>query len=231
MATILITGANRGLGLELARQYLLAGWRVLATCRRPEQAIALRALANEHATLTVYPLDVGDFAQIDALARQLSGATIDVLLSNAGVYSDRHRQGFGALDYAMWEYSLRINTLAPIKLAEALLPQVARSEKKLIVAMTSLMGSIADNTSGGSLLYRSSKAALNAAMKTLALDLQAQQIAALLLHPGWVRTEMGGSNAPLTAEQSVHGMVEVIKHFRLTDTGKFLNYAGKELPW
>lgn len=231
MNTVLVTGANRGLGLEFCRQYAEAGWRVLAGCRRPEQAGALQALAGQHAALSVHALDVADHGSIDRLAAQWQDVAIDVLLNNAGVYGDDRGNDFGRMDYRLWEEVLRINTLGPVKMAEAFLSQVQRSERKLLVAVTSLMGSIADNGSGHSLMYRSSKAALNAAVRSLALDLRPRGVGLLLVHPGWVKTDMGGAEAPLAAVDSVAGMRRLVEEFDLRHSGDFVNYLGKPLPW
>jgi len=231
MPTVLITGANRGLGLEFCRQYAQAGWVVLAACRDPFGAAALQTLAASHRDLSIHRLDVADFDHVDRLAVELKDQPIDVLLSNAGVYGDDERHGFGALGYGRWVDTLRVNTLAPVKLAEAFLPHLERGRRKLIVAITSLMGSLADNRGGGSILYRSSKAGLNAAMKSLSIDLQPRGIGVLLLHPGWVRTDMGGADAPIAPTESIAGMIRVIDGFRPEDSGRFLNYRGEELPW
>ncbi|SMF94037.1 NAD(P)-dependent dehydrogenase, short-chain alcohol dehydrogenase family [Methylomagnum ishizawai] len=231
MTTVLITGANRGLGLEFCRQYAESGWRVLAGCREPETAGALRGLADSYPQLSLHRLDLGQFGQIDALAQELADQPIDVLLSNAGVYGDSAQTGFGKLDYAAWRRVLDINLLAPVKLAEAFQPQLGLGSRKLIVALTSLMGSIADNTSGGSILYRSSKAALNAAMKSLSLELRPQGVGVLLLHPGWVKTDMGGPDAPTLPEASVAGMRRVIESYGPGDSGRFLDFQGRPLPW
>ena len=229
--TVLITGANRGLGLEFTRQYAESGWRVIAACRQPAHAHELIVLAEMYQDVQIEALDVADFAHIDALSALLAEDTIDVLLNNAGVYGDSAEHGFGSLDYQAWANTLAVNTLAPVKMAEAFLPQLERSQKKLLVAVSSLMGSMADNTSGGSLLYRSSKAGLNAAMKSLALDLRPKSIGVLILHPGWVRTDMGGGKAPLGVEESVSGMVQQIKQFMLEQTGQFIRYDGSVAPW
>ncbi|MDD5033579.1 MAG: SDR family oxidoreductase [Methylococcaceae bacterium] len=231
MTTLLVTGANRGLGLEFCRQYAQAGWKVLACCRKPEQAQALNSLAANHPAVSLHALDVADFAQIDALSHALAGDPIDMLLCNAGVYGDTGNNGFGSLDYLRWLDTFRINTLAPVKLAEAFLPQLKRGQRRLLVSVTSLMGSMADNSSGGSLMYRSSKAGLNAAMKSLALDLASEGIGVLIIHPGWVQTDMGGMVAPTTPQESIAGMRQVIENFTPSDSGRFLNYRGEQLPW
>ena len=227
MATVLITGAGRGLGLEFCKQYAAEGWQVLACCRNPETAGKLADIPQ----VRVFPLDVSDFAQIDNLAAQLQDTAIDVLINNAGIYGDNPRLGFGQLDYAAWMQTLTVNTQAPVKMAEAFLPHLKRGDKKLLVSISSQMGSIADNGSGGSILYRTSKAALNAAMKSIAIDLEDQGIGVLVLHPGWVKTDMGGANALIDAQESVAGMRQVIAQFTLAQSGSFLKYDGSTLPW
>ncbi len=231
MQTVLITGANRGLGLEFSRQYAQAGWQVIAACRNPNQAEALSELARQYPLIKIEALDVADLSQIDALAAKLSDHKIDVLLNNAGVYGDKSGHGFGQLDYQSWANTLAINVLAPVKLAEAFLPNLQRADQPLIVALSCLMGSISDNTSGGSILYRSSKAGLNAALKSLSIDLRPSAVGVLILHPGWVRTDMGGPNGLIDVEESVSGMRTVIDHFKLTETGRFFKYDGVALPW
>jgi NAD(P)-dependent dehydrogenase (short-subunit alcohol dehydrogenase family) len=231
MQTILITGANRGLGLEFCRQYSEQDIHIIACCRNPDSATELQAIAITNPRLSIYALDVNNFNQIDALAQQLSDKTIDILLCNAGVYGDTKKHSFGALDYQIWEQTLRINTLAPVKLAESFLPNLLKSTSPKLIAMSSLMASISDNSSGGSICYRSSKAALNAAMKSLAINLKEQNIAVLILHPGWVKTDMGGSNAPLNTQDSIIGMRQVISDFNLSNSGAFLNYRGDALAW
>jgi len=229
--TVLITGANRGLGLEFTRQYANAGWRVIAACRQPAAATELAALAALFSAVHIEALDVADFAQIDALSAKLADERIDVLLNNAGVYLEKSGQGFGQLDYAAWATTLAINTLAPLKVAEAFVSQLERGEGKLIAAVSSLMGSLADNTSGGSYLYRSSKSALNSAMKSLAIDLRPRGIGVLILHPGWVKTDMGGKNALIEVEESVSGMRQVLDAFTMDQSGSFVRYDGELAPW
>ncbi|PKM13381.1 MAG: short-chain dehydrogenase [Gammaproteobacteria bacterium HGW-Gammaproteobacteria-3] len=231
MQTVLITGANRGLGLEFVKQYAEADCKVVACCRNPATADALKRLARSFPSIQIETLDVADFAQIDVLSRRLADARIDVLINNAGVYGDSAEHGFGALDFQTWTATLRVNALAPVKMAEALLPQLERGDKKLIVAISSLMGSITDNTGGGSIVYRSSKAALNAAMKSLAIDLSPRALGVLIFHPGWVKTDMGGKNALIDADESVTGMRRVIAAFTSAQSGAFVKYDGSLLPW
>jgi len=231
MATVLVTGANRGIGLEFCRQYAEAGWKVLACCRRPEHASDLQGLALHRPSVSIHQLDLGNFDQIDALAHALASEPIDVLINNAGIYGDSNRNRFGAMDYELWAQVLKINAQAPVKMTEAFLPHVSRSERRLVVAITSLMGSMGDNSSGGSIMYRSSKAALNAAMKSLAIDLEEHGVGVLILHPGWVKTDMGGTNAPTLPAESVGGLRRVIGGFAPGDSGRFLDFRGRELPW
>jgi NAD(P)-dependent dehydrogenase (short-subunit alcohol dehydrogenase family) len=231
MSTVLITGANRGLGLEFSRQYAEDGWHVVACCRDVPSATELQHLAHQYPDIQLETLDVADFSQIDRLARKLSSLAIDVLVNNAGVYGDDSSHRLGNLDYQAWLDTLVVNCQAPIKMSEAFLSHVKRSEHKIIATVSSLMGSIADNNSGGSLLYRSSKAAVNAAMKSLAIDLKKDGIGVLIFHPGWVKTDMGGNNAPMRPVDSIAGMRQVMANFSLDKSGGFVRYDGKVMPW
>ena len=229
MPTVLITGASRGLGLEFVRQYAKDGWRVLACARDPGKAAELAALAKgSGGKVTTHALDVADFTAMERLARSVKDP-IDVLLNNAGIYARGAR--FGQLDYAEWERSFRVNTLAPVRMAELFVDHVALSEQRKIANVTSLMGSIGDNESGGSYAYRSSKAALNMSTMCLARDLKDRGITAIVLHPGWVKTDMGGAEAPLEAPESVAGMRKVIEQVEVGDSGSFYDYEGERLPW
>lgn len=222
MPTILITGANRGLGLEFARQYAAAGWRVLATVRDP-----LSGKAASDAGAEVYVADVSDPASVQRLKGALAGVALDVVLNNAGIYGDT--QSFGSVDADGFMKVMRTNALAPLKMAEAFADQLAG--RKIIATVSSLMGSIAENSSGNFYAYRASKAAVNMIMKTLALDLAARGITAIALSPGWVQTDMGGPNAPLTPPEAVAGMRAVLDKVSLNDSGKFFHFDGRELPW
>ena len=231
MNTVLVTGANRGIGLEFCRQYANAGYKVIACCRQPGEAGKLNALVDQYPFLSIFKMDVTDHAEIDKVAHELSSFRIDVVIANAGVYGDSRHHGFGNLDYGAWRKTLETNVLGVIKVAEAFTPYLKRSDSSLIAAVSSLMGSIADNNSGGSILYRSSKAALNAAMRTLAIDLERFGIGVLIFHPGWVRTDMGGPNALIDVETSVSGMIQQIKTFKKSESGHFLKYDGTPLSW
>lgn len=232
MNTTLITGASRGIGLEFCRQYAADGWHVLACCRLPEKADELNRLVAQYPDLVkVLALDVADHVQIERLAQDQAEVSIDLLINNAGIYPDSDKKGFGHTDYAEWVQAFRINTMAPLKMAETFATQISRSKHKSIVTITSKMGSIADNGSGGSYLYRSSKAAVNMVVKSLAIDLKPLGITAVVFHPGWVKTDMGGPNAMISAEQSVSGIRQVISSLTTADSGKFFAYDGQVIPW
>jgi NAD(P)-dependent dehydrogenase (short-subunit alcohol dehydrogenase family) len=225
MPTVFITGANRGIGLEFAREYVAEGWRVHAACRNPAKASDLRAVKGD---VTVHALDVADDTALEALAEKLKGEAIDVLINNAGILDS---DGFGRTDTETWMRAFRVNSIAPLHVLERFLPHLERGQKKTAVALTSKMGSIADNGSGGSYIYRSSKAALNAAMKSAAIDLKAKGITVAVFHPGWVKTDMGGRGAAIDAKTSVAGLRSKIASLKPGDSGRFFNYDGKELPW
>ena len=231
MSSVMITGANRGLGLEWARQYAEAGWRVLASCRRPDEADDLKALAGSHPRVSVHRLDVTDSEQLRTLQLDLEEARIDVLLNNAGVYLDKFMGDVGGIDYDVWLRTFAVNTLGAVRVTEAFAAQVARSEKKLVVTISSHMGSIAEIGAPGNYAYRSSKSALNAAMKGLSHALAPHGIGVLLLHPGWVKTRMGGPDSPLTPEQSVRGMRALADNFRPEMNARFFRHDGSEIPW
>lgn len=225
MPTVLLTGANRGIGLAFAGAYAADGWRVLATCRNPRAAGELGAVKGD---VQVHPLDVADDGAIGALAQSLKGEAIDLLINNAGISAD---DAFGRTDTDDWLRAFLINSIAPIHVLEAFLPHLERGREKTAVALTSKMGSIADNGSGGSYIYRSSKAALNAAMKSAAIDLRPRGIKVAVFHPGWVRTEMGGPNGLIDTTASVAGLRAKIAALTPAESGGFFNYDGKALPW
>jgi NAD(P)-dependent dehydrogenase (short-subunit alcohol dehydrogenase family) len=239
MPVILLTGANRGLGLEFVRQYDAAGWRIHACARDPERADELKALADKAAgRISVHALDVEDFSAIDALARRLGGTPLDVLINCAGWMGTRSfaREGvsvqqFGNSDFSEWEKVFRINAFAPMKVAEAFVEHVAASEQKKLISLTSVMGSLSRNTIGRFYQYRASKAALNQIIRSLAIDLAPRGIIAIPLHPGWVRTDMGGPKADIDVQTSVRGMRKVIEGLTPEQSGRFWAYDGTEVPW
>jgi NAD(P)-dependent dehydrogenase (short-subunit alcohol dehydrogenase family) len=222
MPTILITGANRGMGLEFARQYAAEGWRVLGTVRDPLAGRALSQAGGE-----VYVCDVADPAQVARLKASLAGVGLDILLNNAGIYGEK--QEFGAVDAAAFMKVIAVDTLAPLKLAEAFAEQL--TGPRIIAAVSSKMGAMSDNTSGGSYAYRAAKAALNMVIKGLSVDLASRGILTVALSPGWVRTDMGGANAPLDAETAVTGMRKVLAGLTASDSGAFIHYDGSRLSW
>jgi NAD(P)-dependent dehydrogenase (short-subunit alcohol dehydrogenase family) len=225
MPSVLITGANRGIGLEFARQYAADGWKVVATARDPSAATDLNAIQGD---ITVRPLDLdADFFEIDWNA--VAGTEpLDLLIANAGTWGPQRIDTID--DAAAWLNTFAVNSVAPVVIARTVLPLLVAARGKL-VAVTSKMGSIGDNTSGGYIAYRSSKAALNAAWRSLALDLAPQDVIAALHHPGWVQTRMGGASAPLSAAQSVDGMRGVIAGLTPERAGGFYNYDGSVIPW
>lgn len=225
---VLITGTNRGIGLTFVKQYAADDWNVIACCRDPQSAAELQALASIHRNIQIIALDMTDFSQIDALALQLKDKKIDVLINNAGVYPE---SSFNDVDFNNWASAFKINTMAPLKMAEAFMPHVAASQLKKIVTMSSKMGSVDDNTSGGSYIYRSSKAAVNMVMKSLSIDLKPYGIAVVTLNPGWVQTDMGGPNGLIDSQTSVTGLRKVIADLSLASSGKFIGYDGSEIVW
>jgi NAD(P)-dependent dehydrogenase (short-subunit alcohol dehydrogenase family) len=240
MPTLLVTGANRGLGLEFVRQYAADGWRVVACARQPATATELAALAARQPGVEVHALDVGDAGAIGALAAKLAGTAIDVLLNNAGLFGpkpgadDDPRQLLGHLDPAVLEELFRVNAVAPLRIAEAFVEHVAASEQKKIATISSSIGSIGQTrgrSEGGLYAYRMSKAAVNMAMAALAGDLAPRGIAVGVYCPGWVRTRMGGPRAPLTPEASVAGLRARIASLDAATSGRFLLHDGTPLPW
>ncbi len=232
MPTVLVTGASRGLGLELVRQYGADGWDVLACARDPRKATDLQKLAAQsEGRVAVYPLDVTDFTAIDTLAGQLADRAIDVLISNAGTMGSRGN-ALGSIDFTEWDDIFRLNAFAPLKMAGAFAGHIARSSAKKLIAISTIMASLARNNLGGFYAYRASKAALNAIMVSLSLDLARRHgIIAATLHPGWVRTDMGGSRAEIDPATSVTGLRRVIASLTKERAGRFWAYDGSELPW
>lgn len=230
MRSILITGSNRGLGLEWARQYAHDDWRVFATCRHPAEARELQELKEEKPSVSVHRLDVTVQEDIRALRWELEGEPIDILLSNAGVYLEKGLPQCGYLSYEDWVRTFEVNTIGAVRIVEAFVDNVELSRKRLVVAISSHMGSIADIGSPGSYYYRSSKSALNAAMHGLSVELKQREIGVLILHPGGVKTRMGPPNG-ISPEESVRGMRAVIERFNLAETGRFVRYDGTEMLW
>jgi NAD(P)-dependent dehydrogenase (short-subunit alcohol dehydrogenase family) len=232
MPTLLITGANRGIGLELCKQYLSEGWDVHACCRKLKTAKELNKLADEDKNnkLTLHELEVTDEKQMDALKKALKDKPVDILINNAGVHALGASQ-FGKSDDKAWQEAVAVNLIAPMKMMEHFVENIAMSDKKIIASMSSKMGSMEDNTSGGSYAYRATKAALNAVMVSASHDLRHLDITALILHPGWVRTDMGGSHGEISVEQSAGMLRKILDECEITDSGKFFDIDGTIIPW
>lgn len=238
MTTILVTGANRGIGLEHARQALAAGDSVIATCRKPAEAGELAELADRYgAQLRIEELDVTNPESVSALVGRLHGSAIDVLINNAGTAGqkgwspDEDKQSIGSIDYEEWRWILDVNLLGVMRVTEALTDNVAASTRKQIVMVSSGLASIKQNTMGGSHLYRTSKAALNMLAKGVAIDLSGRGITTVALSPGWTQTDMGGPEAHWTAAESVAKQRAVIAGLSEADNGKFYELEGSEVPW
>ncbi|MSP77199.1 MAG: SDR family oxidoreductase [Rhodospirillaceae bacterium] len=223
MPTVLVTGAARGLGLDFTRQYVAKGWKVIACARKPE---ALKLLGGD---VQPHKLEVTDYAAVTALANTLSGEAIDVLICNAGI-AGREATVLGSIDPNVWRQTFEVNTLAPLMMAEAFVEHVARSQQKKLIAISSRLGSITHATNGR-YAYRASKTALNMEWKGLSIDTAAKGLICVVMHPGWVQTDMGGSAAPLTIDQSVPAMVKVIDGLTPEQNGHFINYDGSEIAW
>jgi len=230
MRSVLITGANRGIGLEFVRQYAGDGWSVHACCRNPKGANELNGVDGD---IIVHVLDVTDFERVKSLADELK-EPLDIVIANAGVLAN-NVGAFGSLDYAAWNDAIKINLMGAVSICEAFAPHVCKTRGK-IAALSSMMGSISqlgvlDDPSGGAMGYRTSKTALNMAMKIIAGELVASGVAVGVFNPGWVRTDMGGPTARMSVEASVEGLRKLINGMPVTDQPKFLDHAGQEIPW
>ena len=228
---VVVTGANRGIGLELTRQLIARGDRVAATARKPDEAEALRALAatsREH--LTVLACDVTDGESVNAFAKALGERAVDLLINNAGVWGGE-QQTLEALDFEAAVATYQANALGPLRMAIALRPHLRRGRDAKIVSITSGMASIGENTGGGSYAYRMSKAALNMMNRSLAVDLKRDKIASAVMNPGWVQTDMGGKGAPTTVTDSAAGILAQIDGLSLSTTGEFLRWQGGRTVW
>jgi NAD(P)-dependent dehydrogenase (short-subunit alcohol dehydrogenase family) len=225
LPTVFITGASKGLGLEFARQYAHAGWRVIATCRNPGCADKLAGLPG----IETHVLDVTDYGWMKTLAAKLSDVPIDLLLCNAGIFGAD--QEFGLVEPKDFAETLNVDVVAPMMLAQCFASHVEASKGRVMAFLSSRMGSMQDNTSGGFYVYRAAKAGLNAVVKSLSVDLEPKGIVALALHPGWVKTDMGGPSAPLSPKDSIASLRQVLAGVTEAHSGKFLSYNGEEIPW
>ena len=229
--SILITGCSRGLGLEMVKQSVKNGWRVYACCRRPSKAVDLMKVASMvPGQVSVHVMDTAETAQIQALAYELRNVAFDWLINNAGVYGSMDHQ-FSNTDESDWLKTFQINTIGPMKVAEAFISNLEIGTEKKIATLSSKMGSMDDNSSGGSYIYRSTKAALNAVIKSMSIDLKPKRISAFIMHPGWVRTDMGGPNGEIDSQESVSKMFNIIESASINDSGNFYDIDGSIIPW
>jgi len=228
--SVFITGTTRGIGLELARQFLEAGSKVFATARHPESD-ALQSLKAVHGDeLQLLTLDVTNSTDIQAAVTSLAGQPVNLLINNAGLYQSRSDDA-ESLATETWLQEFHVNAIAPFMVTRALRGNLAVADDALVVMISSKMGSMSDNTSGGAYSYRSSKAALNAVTVCLAQDLAGDGTRVVALHPGWVQTDMGGANAPVDASQSASGLRKVMTGIDETQNGGFFDYTGAAIPW
>jgi len=234
MSRVLITGANRGLGLEFVRQYAADGWDVIATSRSPEKSAELQQLERKNSKVSLKALDVTSTKSVEALAQAVSSQAIDLLVLNSAIYT-RNGNKIGEIDYDTWREANETNLLGAVRVAEALLENVAASKRKQIAAISTGMGSMQALNStigfGAVYQYRTSKAALNMAMSILAKELEPRGISVVIFDPGWVQTDMGGANAALTPQESIGGMRRVLPGDPMSLTGKFVGYDGGTRPW
>ena len=230
MTNVLVTGANRGLGLGLVKNYLGKNINVVGTTRDIKNSRDLLALKERFPeNLEIFELDLLKESAGYTLANFLGDKPIDILINNAGVgSSNQHLQ---AVSPKPWLEVLKVNLIAPLMVTQSIIDNVKKGSDKKIYFLSSQLGSIGDNTSGGMYIYRSSKTGLNQVIKSLSVDLKPQGITVVALHPGWVKTDMGGPNAPVSIDESIDGMMQVIYETDISDTGRFLNHKGKELPW
>jgi len=228
---ILITGTNRGLGLEFVNSYLSSGRTVIATCREPEKATELSTLKAQYKEqLEIVALEVGDANSRQNLIDTLNGQALDTYINNAGVYGGQ-QQNFGEVEEDKWLETLKINSIAPLMLSQALMPNLLQGQHKTIAFLSSKMGSIDDNGSGQCYIYRSSKTTLNSVARSMSIDLKGQGVRVLIMHPGWVKTDMGGDNGLIDTQTSVNGMRQTIDRNVLEDSGNFFNYDGAHIAW
>ena len=230
MKNVLVTGANRGLGLGFVKNYLGKNVNVVSTTRDIKNSRELLALKERFPeNLEIFELDLLKESAGYTLANFLGNRPIDILINNAGIGSTN--QHFQAVSPKPWLEVLKVNLIAPLMVTQSIIDNVKKGVAKKIYFLSSQLGSIEDNTSGGMYIYRSSKTGLNQVVKSLSVDLKPQGITVVSLHPGWVKTDMGGPNAPVSIDESIKGMMQVIDATDIRDTGRFLNYDGKELPW
>ena len=223
--TVLITGANRGIGLALAANFDAAGYHVIGSARKPAKAGALHDLGVQ-----VEQLDVSDQVSVSALAERLKGVEIDILINNAGIAGKQSKE-MATIDVDDMMRTLNVNTLGPVRVMQALYPNVVLSQQKLIVNVSSMMGSLEMNTWGCCAGYRASKSALNSINQTFSVDFAESGVAFVVMHPGYVQTDMNEGQGNITTDQSAKGLMQVITDLSAKDNGAYLDWQGKALPW
>lgn len=228
---ILITGANRGIGLEMVKYSIEQGWRVFACCRNPHNAENLFNIAKlANGRVSVHIADMLELSTLQALSYELRNDPVDILVNNAGIYGSE-KNTFGSVDVSSWLHTFQVNSIAPLKMIEAFSEQLLMGDRKLVACMSSKMGSMADNGYGNSYIYRSSKAALNAVVKSLSIDLKEKGIISVALHPGWVKTEMGGPDAEISTRECVEQIFNNLSSLTINDSGRFIDIDGSDIPW
>ena len=231
MRNVLITGTNRGLGLELVRQYLESGRKVFATCRNYDNAPDLVKMEKEfNGMLEIWELDLFSDKSINKLSETADNRPIDLFINNAGMMGTRNLE-LGCVNGGLWAEVFRVNTIAPLLIVQNILTNINLGQEKKMIFISSRVGSIAENSGGAMYAYRSSKTALNQVVKSLSIDLNNRGFSSVALHPGWVLTDMGGPNALIDVKTSVTGMISVINNISYSDTGKFFNYDGSIIKW
>ena len=228
--SILITGTNRGIGLEFVKHYLKNNEKVIATYRNKNSVKDLLELKNTTSNLSLVELDVSNPNSINEFASKITDQPIDTFINNAGVFGPRNNE-FGNFNAKEWLDVFNINTIAPLLITQKILKNLRLGKNKKLVFISSKVGSIEENTGGGMYIYRSSKTALNQVIKSLSIDFKDENFIAAALHPGWVQTDMGGPNALIDKKTSVKGMAEVIDSLVLKNSGSFYNYDGSSIPW
>ncbi len=229
MQTIVISGANRGIGLALTRQFLQAGHHVVAGCRQPAHAAELHKLTAAY-SLEIIELDVGAADSVSLFCQQLGTRAVDVLINNAGVMGGEH-QGVHDMDYAAWLHTFEINTLAPFRLATSLIPNLKLAPQPRVLTISSQMGAFGLQMGTGRYAYRTSKAAVSKVMQVMAQELASDNIIVCPLHPGWVQTDMGGPGATISAEESATGIFKLINNLTMAQSGRFWCWDGNEHVW
>jgi len=236
MATVLITGTNKGLGYEFVRQYLKLGYKVIATCRSISNASNLANLKSTFLKqLSLIEMDLSDSASIKSLSKTLKGEPIDILISNAatnvGYISNKEKNVFGEIDEYIWMDVFKLNCIMPLVIAQELKENILNGVEKKLVFMSAKTASIEDNKSGGMYMNRSARTALNQVVRSLSIDLKKDNVKILAMSPGWVKTDSGGEGALIDTKTSVTGMISVIRKLELKSSGSFIDYKGDKIPW